>query len=75
MQQDDIEQDHDATTRASKSHDKPMNDRSEDARRMAEELIAEEGRTNPRLAINTYFVAAIIGLIIWGVLYYLWQSL
>ena len=75
MQQYDIEQDHDATTRASKSHDKPMNDRSEDARRMAEKLIAEEGRTNPRLAINTYLVAAIIGLIIWGALYYLWQSL
>lgn len=42
---------------------------------MAEQLIAEEGRTNPRWAINTYLVAAIIGLIVWGVLYYLWRSL
>ena len=75
MQQEEIEQDHDATTHASKSHDKPMTDRREDARRMAEQLIAEEGRTNPRWAINTYLVAAIIGLIVWGVLYYLWRSL
>jgi Flp pilus assembly protein TadB len=75
MQQEDIEQEDDATTHASKSYDKPMNDRRDDAQRMAEELIAEEGNANPRWAVNTYLVAAIIGVIIWGVLYYLWSSL
>jgi hypothetical protein len=75
MQQEDIEQDDDATTHASKSHDKPMNDRRDDARRMAEELIAEEDNANPRWAVNTYLIAAIIGLIIWGALYFLWRSL
>jgi hypothetical protein len=75
MQQEDIEQDDDATTRASKSNDKPMNDRRDDAERMAEELIADEERANPRWAVNTYLVAAVVGLIIWGLLYYLWQSL
>jgi hypothetical protein len=43
MQQDDIKQDDDANAHASRSHDKPMNDKHDDARRMAEQLIAEEG--------------------------------
>jgi hypothetical protein len=75
MQQEDIEQKDDATTHASKSDDDSMNDRRDNAQRMAEELVAEERRANPRWAINTYLAAAIIGLIVWGVLYYLWQSL
>jgi hypothetical protein len=74
MQQEDIEQKDDANTRASKSNDDSMNDRRDNAQRKAEELIAEERHANPRWAINTYLVAAIIGLIIWGALYYLWRS-
>ena len=72
MQQEDIEQKDDATTHASKSHDKSMNDKSDQARRMAEELIAEEARANPRSALGAYLIAVIIGLLIWAATYYLW---
>jgi hypothetical protein len=74
MQQEDIEHKDDATTRASKSDDASMNDKRDQAKRMAEELIAEEGRANPRSALNTYLIAAIIGLIIWAAIYYLWRA-
>ena len=74
MQQEDIEQKDDATTRASKSNDKSMNDKREQAQHMAEELIAEERRANPRSALVTYVIAAFIGLIIWATIYYLWLS-
>ena len=72
MQQEEIEQNDDAATRASKSHDKPMNDKREQAEHMAEELIAEERRVNPRSALSAYLIAAIIGLLIWAAVYYLW---
>jgi hypothetical protein len=75
MQQDDIKQDDDANAHASRSHDKPMNDKHDDARRMAEQLIAEEGHAPRGSAVSTYLVAAIIGLIIWAAIYYLWRSL
>lgn len=74
MQQEDIEQKDDAATRASKSNDKSMNDKRDQAQHMAEELIAEEGRANPRSALVTYLIAAVIGLIIWAAIYYLWLS-
>lgn len=73
MQQDDVEQKADATTRASRSHDKPMNgDKRDNAKRMADELVAEEARRNPRSAVNTYLTAAVIGILIWAAIYYLW---
>jgi hypothetical protein len=74
MQQEEIEREDDATTRASKSDDTSMNDKRDQAKRMAEELIAEEARTNPRSALNTYLIAAIIGLIIWAAIYFLWRA-
>jgi hypothetical protein len=74
MQQEDIEQKDDATTRASKSNDKSMNDKRDQAKHMAEELIAKEGRANPRSALVTYLIAVVIGLIIWAAIYYLWLS-
>lgn len=74
MQKEDIEQEDDAATHASKSHDKTMKDKHDDARRMAEQLIAEE-RGAPGSAIKAYFIAAIIGLIFWAVLYFIWRSL
>jgi hypothetical protein len=73
MQEEDIEQRDDAATHASKSHDKKMNDKREDARRMAEQLIAEETRDAPNSAMRTYLVAVVIGLIVWGVIYFIWQ--
>jgi hypothetical protein len=76
MQQEDTKQEDDATTPASKSYDKEMNDKRDDARRMAEQLIAEEeDRGPPHSAMRAYFIAAIIGLIIWGAIYFLWQML
>lgn len=72
MQQEDVEQKDDATTHASKSNDRSMNDKREQAERMAKELIAEEGRANPRSVVSTYLIAAIIGLLIWAAVYYLW---
>lgn len=72
MQQEGIEQKDDATTRASKSDDESMNDKHDQAKRMAEELIGDEAHANPRSALVTYFIAAVIGLIIWGAIYYLW---
>jgi vacuolar-type H+-ATPase subunit H len=72
MQQEDIEQKDDATTRASKSDDESMNDKRERAQRMAEELIAEEAKANSHSALTTYLIAVIIGLIIWAAIYYLW---
>lgn len=74
MQREDIEQEDDAATHASKSYDKPMNDKRDDARRMAEQLIAEE-RGAPGSAIRAYLIAAVIGLIFWAVLYFIWRSL
>lgn len=75
MQQEDIKQEDGATTYASKSYDKTMNDKRDDARRMAEQLIAEENRGSPHSAIRAYFIAAIIGLVIWSAIYFLWQML
>lgn len=72
--QKDIEQEDDATTRASKSYDKPMNDKREDARRMAEKLIAEEERA-PNSALRAYLIAAAIGLAFWAMIYFIWRSL
>ena len=72
MHQEDVEQKDDATTHASKSYDSAM--KSDEAKRMAEQLIAEEANSNPRSAVATYLVAAIIGLIIWAAIYFLWLS-
>lgn len=47
----------------------------DEAKRMAEQLIAEEADKNPRSAVTTYLVAAIIGLIIWGAIYFLWLKI
>jgi len=44
----------------------------DEAQRMAEQVIAEEAEKNPRSAVTTYFIAAIIGLIIWAAIYFLW---
>jgi vacuolar-type H+-ATPase subunit H len=73
MQEEDTEQRDDAATHASKSHDKRMNDKRDDARRIAEQLIAEETRDAPNLAVRTYLVAVVIGLIIWVAIYFIWQ--
>jgi hypothetical protein len=74
MQQEDIKQEDDATTYASKSYDKKMNDKRDDARRMAERLIAEEEeRGPPRSAMRAYLIAVIIGLAMWAAIYFLWQ--
>jgi len=70
MQQEDLEHRDDATTHASKSHDKTM--KPDEAQRMAKQVIAEEAEKNPRSAVTTYFIAAIIGLIIWAAIYFLW---
>lgn len=74
MQRENIDQDG-ATTYASKPHVRTMNEKRDDARRTAEQLIAEENRDSPHSAIQAYFIAAVIGLVIWGALYYLWQML
>ena len=71
MQKDDTQQDH--TTRASMSRDKNTNDKNENARRMADELIAEEKQR--RSAVTTYLVAAIVGLVFWTVVYFIWRAL
>ena len=74
--QQDTEQKGDANTHASPSHDRSMNDKREEARRMAEELIAEEeAKGKSRSMLTTYVVAMIIGLAIWGAIYYLWLAL
>ena len=49
-----------------------MDDKREQAEHMAEELIAKERRANPRSALSAYLIAAIIGLLIWAAVYYLW---
>ena len=73
--QDDIEQDHDAATHASRSYDKTMNDKRDDARRMAEQLIADEKQSPRGSAVRAYLIAAVLGLILWTVLYFIWRSL
>ena len=73
MQQNDLEHKDDATTHASKSNDRTM--KRDEATRMAEQLIAEEAQKNPRSAVSTYLIAAIIGLIIWAAIYFLWIKL
>jgi Flp pilus assembly protein TadB len=75
MQQEDTKQDDDATTHASKSFDKTMTDKRDNARRIAEQLLAEERRGHRRSAVRTYLIAVIIGLIIWAAIYFLWQML
>ena len=71
----DTEQKDDATTRASPTDDKPMKDKREKARRMAEQLISEEkSRGKPRSMLTTYLIAVIVGLAIWAALYYLWLA-
>ena len=47
----------------------------DEAQRMAEQVIAEEAEKNPRSAVTTYLIAAIIGLIIWGAIYFLWLKI
>ena len=73
MQQEDLEHRDDATTHASKSNDNTM--KRDEAQRMAEQVIAEEAERNPRSAVTTYLIAAIIGLIIWGAIYFLWLKI
>ena len=73
MQQEDLEHRDDATTHASKSHDKTM--KRDEAKRMQDQLIAEEAEKNPRSAVTTYLIAAIIGLIIWALIYFLWLKI
>lgn len=76
MQQDTEQRKGDAATRASLSDDKSMNDKREEARRMAEQLIAEEKDSGePRSVLSTYMIALIIGLAIWGAIYYLWRAI
>lgn len=55
------------------SRDKNTNDKNENARRMADELIAEEKQR--RSAVTTYLVAAIVGLVFWTVVYFIWRAL
>jgi hypothetical protein len=73
--QKDIEREDEATTRASRSDDKAMKDKRDDARRMAEELIAEEEHGAPASAMRAYLIAAAIGLVLWAVIYFIWRSL
>jgi hypothetical protein len=73
--QKDIEREDEATTRASRSNDKAMKDKRDDARRMAEELIAEEEHGAPGSAMRAYLIAAAIGLVLWAVIYFIWRSL
>jgi Flp pilus assembly protein TadB len=74
--QQDTEQRGDAKTHASPSHDKSMNDRRENARQKAEELIAEEKeRGTQRSMLSAYLIALIIGLLIWAAIYYLWLAM
>lgn len=51
-----------------------MSDKRENAQRMAEQLIAEENRDERQTAVKTYFVAAIIGLVLWAAIYFIWRS-
>ncbi|MGE3874324.1 MAG: hypothetical protein AB7F74_15340 [Parvibaculaceae bacterium] len=51
-----------------------MNDKREDARRMAEQLIADEKQSPPGSAVRAYLIAAILGLILWIVVYFIWRS-
>src|SRR5215218_8371520 len=66
MQQEEILQNDDAATRASKSHDKSMHDKREQAKQMAEELIAEERHANRPSGLSTYLITAIVGLLVWA---------
>ncbi len=76
LMQQDTDQKGDAKTRASSSHDETMNDRRENARKKAEELIAEEkGRGTPGARLSVYLIALIIGLLIWAAIYYLWRAM
>ncbi|MGE0005872.1 MAG: hypothetical protein AB7S92_09790 [Parvibaculaceae bacterium] len=74
MQEEDIEHQDGAATHASRSYDKPMNDKREDARRMAEQLVAEESRGGPHSAARAYLIAAAIGLACWAVIYFVWRG-
>ena len=73
MQEEDIEQDRDAATHASTSREKNMKDKRDTARRMADELIAEEKQR--RSAVTTYLIAVIIGLAFWAGAYFIWRAL
>ncbi|MGE0240926.1 MAG: hypothetical protein AB7F09_22105 [Parvibaculaceae bacterium] len=75
MQKQDIEQQDDAATHASKSYDKTMTEKRDDARRMAEQLVAEETQHQPHSAIRAYLIAAVIGLAFWAMIYFIWRSL
>jgi hypothetical protein len=75
MQKEEIEQEDDAATHASKPYDKSMNDKRNDAQHMAEQLVAEETRAAPRSVLSAYMIAVIIGLIFWLVIYFIWRSL
>ena len=55
------------------SRDKNMNDKRDQARRLADELIAAEKQH--RSAVTTYLVAAIVGLVFWTVVYFIWRAL
>ena len=52
-----------------------MNDKRDDARRMAEQLIADEKQSPRGSAVRAYLIAAVLGLILWTVLYFIWRSL
>ncbi len=53
-----------------------MNERRENARQKAEELIAEEKeRGTQRSMLSAYLIALIIGLLIWAAIYYLWLAM
>lgn len=73
--QQGTEQKSGANTHASLSHDKSMNNKHEEARRMAEQLIAEEKSSGkPRSMLSAYLIALIIGLAIWAAIYFLWLA-
>lgn len=73
MQEEDIEQDRGAATRASMSRDKSMKDKHNNARRMADELIADEKQRGS--AVTTYLIAVIVGLAFWAGVYFIWRAL
>lgn len=74
--QQDTDQKGDAKTPASSSRDETMNDRRENARKIAEELIAEEKeRGKPGSALSAYLIALVIGLLIWAAIYFLWRAM
>lgn len=55
------------------SRDKNMTDKRDEARRMADALIADEKQR--RSAVATYFGAAVVGLVFWTVVYFIWRAL